>query len=128
MPMGFSLKDLKINFKLFWFVEHSQPKGLLPNVKEAQACWYYVMCAHKNLHEHTEGAVYEGEDDPLNNIANILISISMQYGIDDPDDILKHMPTCVKEAERLGFEWDSRVERPTRSMFNRKVSTILRPN
>lgn len=125
---GFIQHTADIKFRLFWFVEHSAPKGALPNVKEAQACWYYVMCAHKNLAEHTEGAVYEGELDPLNNITNILVSICFQYGVDDPDDVLKHMGACIKEAARCNFEWDSRVERPRRDMFNKKVMTILKPN
>lgn len=113
--------ETTVNFTHFFFVDHSLPIGLVPQVKEAQACWYYVQLAHKSLNEVDEGATYEGELDPVDSITNILLAICMQYQIHDPDDVLKHIVACRMEAARCHYAWDSRVEKPRRDRLVQKV-------
>lgn len=117
------MREMNIRFRSFFWADHSAPVGLLPHDRRAQACWYYVMNAHRNLHEVKEGATYEGNDDSIKMLANILVSVSTIYGISDPSETLKFMDICKQEAKRCHFEWDEGVEKVLRADYVRKIST-----
>lgn len=112
---------IHVNFTSFFFADHSTPVGLLPHDRRAQACWYYVTCAHKSLADSTDPIVYEGELDPLPSLANLIHAISMQFGIQDPTEMLKFLDLCKQECQRLGYAWDDRVTKVKREDYIRRV-------
>jgi len=121
-------KKLDVVFTPFLFVEHVLPKGLLPNEIGAHACWYYAKCAHKNLEELEQGATYEGELDAQNHLPNLVRSISQLYAIQDPSDMLRFIPWCRAECQRLGYAWNPAVENPGAVSEYRLPSTPAKPN
>lgn len=116
-------KEMHVDFKTFFFADHSTPVGKLIHDRRAQACWWYCLCAHGNLKQFDEGATYEGELDSPKMLGNIVYSVSLAYGIQDPSEMLKFIGMCKEEATRCGYDWDSRVEKPDRTIISRKVST-----
>lgn len=89
-----------------------QNGGLLPAEKGAHACWYFCRIAVGHLERFDEGAIYEGEPDPSNGLFNVAKGVALAYDLDSPDDFLKFMSVCRKEAIRSGLHWDSRLEDP----------------
>lgn len=117
------MAEIHIDFKVFFFADHSTPVGYLIHDRRAQACWYFVTCAHKNLALVEGGAVYEGELDTPNLLGNLVRSIATIYGIKDPSEMLKFMPMCKKEAERCHYEWNPLVENPDPKNVSRGATT-----
>lgn len=116
------MTDWHVNFRIFFFADHSKPIGRLDHDRRAQAAWYYVTCGHRNLALATAGATYEGELDTPVLLGNIARGVAMFYGIQDPAEMLKFIPQCKQEAARCGFEWDERIEKPDPTRVSRKVS------
>ena len=93
------------------FAHHTEPQGLLPDMKESQAAWYYCMCLVGLLKELDEAhAEYEGERDHTNMANNIARSVAVLYDLDSPSEIFKFLPACKQEAERINIGWDARME------------------
>lgn len=93
------------------FAHHTVPQGLLPDMKESQAAWYYCMCMVGLLRELDEAhAEYEGERDHTNMANNIIRSVALLYNLESPGEILKFLPYCRMEAERIDIGWDSRMD------------------
>lgn len=113
LPEGASLD-------MFKFAHHSTLMGgLLPDDPRAHACWYYCICAHKNISESKEGALWVGENDNLIRLNNIARAIALQYNLESPDEFLKFMGHCRLEAARCNIGWDSRIEAPFNEAFIR---------
>lgn len=98
--------------------------GLIPDGPtgiEGHACWYYARCAIQSMKAVDEGAVYEGERDHTESLNNIAWSVARLYGLKDPGEFLKFLDYVHTEALVLGYQWDSRIDDPSKSGF-RSVS------
>lgn len=86
--------------------------GLLEDLPQSHAAWFYCRCAHQLFHEIDSGAQYEGEDDHINMLNNLCRSIAAQYNLESPSLLLQQIENVKAEAMRCGMGWDPRVERP----------------
>jgi len=93
--------------------------GLLPDRKEAHACWYYCRVAHMQLDKVADGGIYEGDVDPTNNLYELAKAVAAFYKLDSPDEMLKHMGDCILEAIRCKMEWNPGVEEPLKALFRK---------
>lgn len=117
------MPEMHVKYRMFFWGEHSIPAGLLIHDRRAQAAWYYVSLAHKNLLQFDMGATYEGDLDTPITLGNIMRGVAMMYGIDDPAEVEKFIPMCKQEAARCHYEWDARVEKPDPKPVKRTAST-----
>lgn len=95
----------KITLNYFEFPEHTTPKGLLPNDKRAQACWYFYVLAQKQRE-----MVGESTDDQFGLLESDLWmdkryeqtarSVAMMYQLESPDEFLKFFRYVDLEAVR----------------------------
>lgn len=116
-----SVNGRAAEYHYFTFADHSTLYGgLLPNMKEAYACWFYCRLAMKNLSQTQRGAWREGDDDHINQFNNIARSVATVYQLESPEDFLKFMPLCEMEAMRVGFSWHPSIMTPSKHMWNRK--------
>lgn len=90
--------------------------GRLPDDTRAMACWYYAVCAHKNLRAEKEGSIYVGTRDVQVMLNNIARAVGVLYNI-DPAEFLKFMEHVKRQVEFEGGTWDPRVESPDGTTF-----------
>lgn len=113
-----ALKAVNMNRTLPIFTRHVvQNGGLLPDRPAAHACWYYCQLAHKHLTRVEEGGIYVGDADTVNSLHAIAKGVAAFYNLDSPAEFLKHMGDCALEALRCGYEWNSEIEEPLKSLF-----------
>lgn len=115
----------KANLSMPFFIGHSTLQGgvLPPFERGAHACWYYCRIAHKHLERVAEGATYVGEDDHIDSLHNIAISVAMMYRLESPSQFEKFMMLCRIEAIRCGNHWDDRIMDPFSHPKVKKVKT-----
>lgn len=113
-----NLKKIKMNRTIPVFVRHVEKNGgLLPDRIQAHACWYYCQLAHKHLTRVADGGIYVGDEDTVNSLFAIAKGVAAFYNLESPAEFLKHMGDCRLEAMRCGYEWDSGIEEPLKSLF-----------
>jgi hypothetical protein len=93
----------RLNYTRIEFPDHTHPKGALPRLHAAQACWYFYLLAHK-IHERVgkstedQFGLLDGELWMDKHYVNLARSIAMQYGLESPDEFAKHWDSVRKEA------------------------------
>lgn len=105
-------RDFKIDFTPFIFQEHLAPTGSLPREfpKESSAAWYFCRCAVQSIETLESQVSYEGEDDVTASLRSLADNIRIQYGISDLNEMMKLIPACRMEAQRLNLPWPAALE------------------
>lgn len=120
-------KETGIQYQPVIYLHHTVGGGgLLPNDElGAHACWHYAYRAHLHLRSVDSGGVYDGDNDPLLNLMNILHSTMKIYQIEDREEIRKYLWLVKAEAARCQLGWDTRVEDPVGN--NNSTSKLIMP-
>lgn len=109
------------------FMDQVMPKGELTLDPLCHACWYYLMLAQKNRLLVGEGPesqtiLYDtqsSEERPLwmnKQYKSIAKSVAIIYGCESPEDFLKFIVPCLREARRLGIQFDEEICYPWKSV------------
>src|SRR5690606_9462750 len=107
------------------YLDQVIPKGELTLDPLCHACWYYLMLAQKNKMKVGDGPESQiivmdtwSSDKPLwreKRYKAIAKSVAMIYGCESPEDFLKFIGPCLREAQRLGIQFDEEICYPWKS-------------
>ena len=105
-------REFKIDFQPAIFRSHIEPEGRLPSSHplEASAAWYFCKCAHQSIESLEAQVSYEGDTDVTVSLRSLADNIRLQYGIDDLNEMMKFIPVCKQEAERVGLPWNDKLD------------------
>ena len=116
-------KNLHYNRPMF--TDQVMPKGELTLDPLCHACWYYMMLAQQNKLKVGDGPESQiisydtwSADRPLwqnKNYKAIAKSVAVIYGCESPEDFLKFIGPCLREARRLGIQFDEEICYPWKS-------------
>lgn len=99
---------MNIQFTYPIFPDHTKPVGALPNLKPAQACWYFYLLAQKmkeNVGDSTEDqfGLLETEQWMDTHYVQLARTIAMIYGLESPDEFAKFWKPVKQEAWICGL-------------------------
>lgn len=86
------------------FPEQTMPSGMLPNLKEAQAAWYFYTLAQQKLELYYRDQEFHVTNQTYKdlNFEPLKYSIGVLYGI-DPNEIDKYWDAVKLEARIWGL-------------------------
>jgi len=97
----------KLQLQYFTFPSLTQPHGVLPRDKRAQACWYfYTIAQHakEKIGDSTEDQIIlEGERWMDTRYEQQALSVAQLYQLESPSEFAKFWPEVKKQAELLGY-------------------------
>ena len=95
----------KIKYEYPMFIDQLTPDGHLCHDKACSACFYFYALAHKSVE-----LVGKSTDDQFGLLEGfpwldphheqLARTVAVMYGLDSPDDFMRHWPHVVAEAAR----------------------------